>query len=101
MLQFVTGKVALSINVFFNVFIEKLTCSNTKRKKKELLTSTGGVLNSKDVLINNVLADSNIKYSKSEKKDLFLIYSAVAEIQNMLIKDSTTSVKCNITYFQM
>ena len=58
--------------------------------------STGGVLNSKDVLINNVLGESNTKYHKSEKKALFLIYEAAAKIENMLIKDSMVSIKCNV-----
>ena len=97
MLQFVTGKVALSVNVCFKVSIEKLTCSSIKWKNQELFTSTGGVLNPKDVLINNILAGSNMKYNKSEKEAFFLIYESAAEIQYMLIKDSMASIKCNVT----
>ena len=97
MLQFVTGKVALSVNVCFNVSIEKLTCSSIKWKNQELFTSTGGVLNPKDVIINNILAGSNMKYNKSEKEAFFLIYESAAEIQYMLIKDSVASIKCNVT----
>ena len=97
MLQFVTGKVALSVNVCFNVSIEKLTRSSIKWKNQELFTSTGGVLNPKDVLINNILAGSNMKYNKSEKEAFFLIYESAAEIQYMLIKDSMASIKCNVT----
>ena len=83
-----TGNVALSANGCFNVSIEKLICSNFKWRRQELFTFTGGVLNTKDVLVSNIFADSNMKRNNSEKKALFLIYESVAEIQNMIIKNS-------------
>ena len=49
---------------------------------------TGGVLNTKNVLIKNILANNSMKYNKSEPKAFFLINESVAEIQNILIKDS-------------
>ena len=68
--------------------IEKLRCSNITWKKQELFTFKGGVLNTKNVLIKNILANDNMKYNKSKTKALFLINESVAEIQNTLIKDS-------------
>ena len=67
--------------------IEKLTYSNVTWKEKDF-TISGGVLNIKNVLIENVLADSSRKYKKSEKKVLFIFYNSVAEIQDTLIKGS-------------
>ena len=45
-------------------------------------------MSTKTVLVNNIFADSNMKHNNSEKKALFLIYEGVAEIQNMVFKDS-------------
>ena len=53
-----TGNVTLSAHGFFNMSIEKLTCSNITWKKQEFFTFTGGVLNVKNVLIKNVLANN-------------------------------------------
>ena len=63
-------------------------CNNFTWKRQELFTSTGGVMSTKTVLVNNIFADSNMKHNNSEKKALFLIYEGVAEIENMVIKDS-------------
>ena len=82
------GNVRLSVNGCFNMSIEKLTCTNITWKERELLIFTGGALNTKNVLINNILADNNAKYNKTETKALFLIKESVAVIQNILIKDS-------------
>ena len=82
------GNVTLSIHGCFNISVEKLTCSNVTSKKQELFTFAGGVLNAKKVLIKNSVANDKMKYSKSEMKALLLIKESVAEIQNMLIKDS-------------
>ena len=71
----------------FNVSIEKLTYSNVTWKEKDF-TISGGVLNTKNVLIENVVANSSRKYKKSEKKVLFIFYNSVAEIQDTLIKGS-------------
>ena len=79
-----TENVTLSVNGCFNVSIEKLTGSNITWKKPEIFTFRGSALNIKNVLINNILANSFMKYNKS----LVLIYGGVAEIQNMLIKYS-------------
>ena len=68
--------------------IEKLTCSNVTWKEQDFFTISGAVLNTKNVLIENVLADSSRKYKKSEKKVLFIFYNSVAEIQDTLIKGS-------------
>ena len=83
-----TGNVTLSVRGCFNMSIEKLRCSNITWKKQELFTFKGGVLNTKNVLIKNILANDNMKYNKSKTKALFLINESVAEIQNTLIKDS-------------
>ena len=83
-----TGNVILSVHGCFNMSIEKLTCSNITWKKRELLIFTGGVLNTKNVLIKNILANKNMKYNKPETKALFLTNESVAEIQNILTKDS-------------
>ena len=45
-------------------------------------------MSTKTVLVNNIFADSNMKHNNSEKKAFFLIYEGVAEIENMVIKDS-------------
>ena len=84
-----TGKVALSVNGCFNVSIEKLMCSNFTWKGKKLFTFKGGVLNTKNVLIDNVFTDSNMKHNNSKKKALFLISEGIAKIQNMLIKNNS------------
>ena len=84
-----TGKVALSVNGCFNVSIEKLLCSNFTWKGKKLFTFKGGVLNTKNVLIDNVFTDSNMKHNNSKKKALFLISEGIAKIQNMLIKNNS------------
>ena len=83
-----TGNIELCVHGCFNVSIEKLMCSNITWKKQNLFTFTGGILNVKNVLIKNVLANVNTKYNKSEAKALFLIHNSVGEIQNILIKDS-------------
>ena len=83
-----TGNVTLSVHGCFNMSIEKLRCSNITWEKQELFTFKGGILNTKNVLIKNILANDNTKYSKSEAKALFLINESVAEIQNTLVKDS-------------
>ena len=82
-----TGNVILSVHGF-KMSIEKLTCSNITWKKRELLIFTGGVLNAKNILIKNIPANKNMKHNKPETKALFLINESVAEIQNILIKDS-------------
>ena len=86
--KFRTCETGLSVHGCFNISIEKLTCSNIIWKKQELFRFTGGVLNAKNILIKNILANNNIKYNKSETKVLFLINESIAEIKNMLIKDS-------------
>ena len=83
-----TGNVTLSVHGCFNMSIEKLRCSNITWEKQELFTFKGGILNTKNVLIKNILANDNTKYNKSEAKALFLINESVAEIQNTLVKDS-------------
>ena len=83
-----TGNVTLSAHGCFNMSIEKLTYSNIAWKKQELFTFTGGVLNAKNILIKNILANNNRKYNKSEMKALFLINESVVVIQNTLIKNS-------------
>ena len=80
--------IALSVHGCFNVSIEKLTCSNITWMKRDLFTFTGGVMNAKNVLIRNVLANYTTKYNKSDLIPFFLIYKSVGEIQNVLIKDS-------------
>ena len=90
-----TGNVTLSAHSCFNMSIEKLTCSNITWKKQEFFTFTGGVLNVKNVLIKNVLANNNMKYNKFETKALFLINESVAEIQNTLIKDGVGMSRMN------
>ena len=83
-----TGNVSFSVNGHFNMSIEKLTFSNITWKNQELFIFTGGVLNARNVLIRNILADNDLKYNKSETKSLFLIYESAAKIKNILIKDS-------------
>ena len=83
-----TGNVTLSVHGCFNMSIEKLTCSNITWKKQGWFTFKGGLLNIKKVLIKNILANDKMKYNKSESKVLFLINESVAEMQNILIKDS-------------
>ena len=83
-----TGNVTLSVHGCFNMSIEKLRCSNITWEKQELFAFKGGILNTKNVLIKNILANDNTKYNKSEAKALFLINESVAEIQNTLVKDS-------------
>ena len=84
-----TGNVALRVHGCFKMSIEKLTFSNITRKKEEFFTFSGGVLNTKNVLIKNILANNNMKHEQSETKALFLINGGVAEIRNILIKDSS------------
>ena len=60
-----TGNVTLSVHGCFNMSIEKLTCSNMTWKKRELFTFKGGVLNIKNIIVKNILANNNTKYNKS------------------------------------
>ena len=83
-----TGNVTFSVHGCFNISIENLTYTNITWKKQELFKFAGGVLNAKNVLIKNILANGNMTYNKSETKALFLINESVAEIQNVLIKYS-------------
>ena len=83
-----TGNVTLSVHGCFSMSIEKLTCSNTTWMKRDLFTFKGGVLNIKNILVRNILAYNNTKYNKSETKTLFLINESVAEMHNIIIKDS-------------
>ena len=83
-----TGNVTLSVHGCFNMSIEKLTCSDFTWKKQEMFTFTGGVLYTKNVLIKNILANNNIKYTISETKPLFFIKESYAKIQNTLIEES-------------
>ena len=83
-----TGNVTLSVHGCFNMSIEKLRCTNVTWKERELLIFKGGVLNAKNVLIKNILANNNTKYNKTETKAVFLINDSVAVIQNILVKDS-------------
>ena len=83
-----TENTVLSMSGCFNVSIDKLTIRNITWKKQALFTFSGSVLNTKNVLIENILDDNSNKYYKSKKKALFLIYNSIAKIQNMLIKDS-------------
>ena len=83
-----TENTVLTISGCFNVSIDKLTIRNITWKKQALFTFSGSVLNTKNVLIENILDDNSSKYYKSKKKALFLIYNSIAQIQNMLIKDS-------------
>ena len=89
-----TENAALSVNGCFKVSFEKLTYSNITWRGQELFAFKEGILNTKNVLIKNILPDINMKHKKYEKKVLFLIDEAVAEIQNILIKNSmeTSSV---------
>ena len=68
-----TGNVTLSAQGCFNMSIEKLTCSNITWRKEELFTFTGGVLNAKNILIKNILANTNVKYNKPKRKIYFLL----------------------------
>ena len=68
--------------------IEKLTCSNIAWTKQELFTFTRGVLNEKNILIKSILANTHVKYNKSEAEALFLINESTVEIQNIPIKNS-------------
>ena len=68
--------------------IEKLTCSNIAWTKQELFTFTRGVLNEKNILIKSILANTNVKYNKSEAEALFLINESTVEIPNIPIKNS-------------
>ena len=83
-----TENVTLTVHGCFNMSVENLTCSNITWKEQELFTFTGGVLNTKNVLIKNILTNNNMKYIKSKTKVLFLINKSVAYMQNILIKDS-------------
>ena len=83
-----TENVTLSVHGCFNMSIEKLTCSNITWMKQDFFTFAGGVLNVKNVLIKNFLANNNVKYNKSDRKPLFIINESVALIRNILIKDS-------------
>ena len=95
-----TGNVTLSVHGCFNMSIENLTCSNITWKKQELFRFTGGVLNTNNVLIKNILVNNNMmKYNKSEMKALFLINESVAEMQNILIKDSVIMSSIRINRF--
>ena len=84
-----TGKVTFSVNGCFNVSIEKLMCSNFTWNGKKLFMFKGGVLNTKNVLIDNIFTDSNMKHNNSKKKALFLISEGIAKIQNMIIKNNS------------
>ena len=68
--------------------IEKLTYNNITWKNQKLFIFTGDALNPKNVLIENIFANNNMKYNKSETKTLFSINESAAVIQNILIKDS-------------
>ena len=68
--------------------IGKLTYNNITWKNQKLFIFTGDALNPKNVLIENIFANSNMKYNKSETKTLFSINESAAVIQNILIKDS-------------
>ena len=95
-----TENVALSVNGCFNVSIEKLTFINITWKNPDFFTFTGSALNIKNVLINNILANSYMTNNKS----LFLIYGSVGEIQNMLIKYSaakSTLIKVKNSIFKI
>ena len=83
-----TENVALNFNGCFNVSIQKLMWSNITRKKQNLFAFKGGLLNTDNFLMKNILVDNNIKYNESVMKTLFFIDDSVAEIQNMFIKDS-------------
>ena len=72
-----TENVELSVKGCFNVSIQKLMCSNITRRKQNLFTFKGGVLNTDNFLMKNILG-----------KTLFFIDDNVAEIQNMFINDS-------------
>ena len=92
-----TGNVTLSVHGCFNMSVEKLSCSNITWKKQDFFTFKGAVLNTKNVLIKNILANNKMKYHKSETKALFLIKDSVAEIQNTLIKDSVIKLRTRAT----
>ena len=94
-----TGNVSFSVNGHFNVSIENLTCSNITWKNQELFIFTGGVLNARNVLIQNILADNNLKSNKSETKSLFLISESNTKIKNVLIKDSVGTLSIRPTKF--
>ena len=83
-----TGNAALSINGCFKVSVEKLMFSNFTWKGQELLAFKGGVLNTKNVLVNNIFVDSDMRHNNFEKKALFVISESVAKIQDMIIKNS-------------
>ena len=83
-----TENVELSVTGCFNVSIQKLMCSNITQRKQNLFTFKGGVLNTDNFLMKNILADNNLKYNKSVGKTLFFIVDNFAEIQNMFINDS-------------
>ena len=83
-----TENVALNVNGCFNVSIQNLMCSNITRRKQNLFTFKGVVLNTDNFLMKNILADNNMKYNESVRKSLFFIDHSVAVIQNMFIKDS-------------
>ena len=83
-----TENVALSGHGCFNTSIQNLTCSNVTWTKQELFTFTRGALNTKNVLIKNILTNNNMKYNKSKTKALFFINKSLAYMQNILIKDS-------------
>ena len=78
-----TGIVTLSVNGCFNIYFNKLRCSNLTWKKQALFTFRGSSIKIKNILIENIFSDNN----KLEGKALFLIQWCALEIRNVLIKD--------------
>ena len=75
-----TGNVALNVNGCFNLFM----CSNVTLRKENLFIFKGGVLNTSNSLIKNIITDNNVKYNEYVRKSLLLIDKSVAVIQKML-----------------
>ena len=72
-----SGIVDISANGYFNMSFNKLTCHKLTWKKQELLTFRGALLKMKNILIENILPDSNNSHGKR----------CAVEIQDVRIKD--------------